>query len=84
LPALKPHRVPFLKDSPGGALSLTPPVLFYMPWLGVSAGPRWGAASQAVYGGAGLGGFLGGARPLTMGGGLGYVFQPSFGFLLGD
>lgn len=42
-------------------------------------GARWGALSQAAYVVLGLVGL-----PIfTMGGGLGYVFQPSFGFLLG-
>ncbi len=46
---------------------------------GMVLGPRWGAASQGVYLALGLLGL-----PIfTMGGGLGYVFQPSFGFLLG-
>ena len=46
---------------------------------GVLLGARWGALSQAAYVVLGLVGL-----PIfTMGGGLGYVFQPSFGFLLG-
>ena len=46
---------------------------------GVLLGPGWGAASQAVYVALGL---LG-VPIFTMGGGPGYVLQPSFGFLLG-
>lgn len=46
---------------------------------GLLLGPRWGAASQAIYVGLGLVGL-----PIfTMGGGLTYVLQPTFGFLLG-
>ena len=46
---------------------------------GLLLGRRWGALSQAVYVLLGLVGL-----PIfTGGGGLGYVFQPSFGFLLG-
>lgn len=45
----------------------------------VLLGPRWGAVSQVVYVILGLVGL-----PIfTGGGGLGYVLQPSFGFLLG-
>ena len=67
----------FLKI-PLGALSLTLQFLF-TAMAGVLLGPRWGAASQAVYVALGLAGL----PVFTMGGGLGYVFQPSFGFLLG-
>lgn len=46
---------------------------------GILLGSKWGAASQGVYLALGLLGL-----PIfTMGGGPGYVFQPSFGFLLG-
>ncbi len=46
---------------------------------GILLGPKWGAASQGVYLALGLLGL-----PIfTMGGGPGYVLQPSFGFLLG-
>lgn len=46
---------------------------------GILLGPKWGAASQGVYLALGLLGL-----PIfTQGGGPGYVFQPSFGFLLG-
>lgn len=46
---------------------------------GILLGPKWGAASQGIYLALGLMGI-----PIfTQGGGLGYVFQPSFGFLLG-
>lgn len=46
---------------------------------GLLLGPRWGAASQAVYVGLGLLGL----PVFTLGGGLSYVLQPTFGFLLG-
>ena len=46
---------------------------------GLLLGRRWGALSQAVYVLLGLVGL-----PIfTMGGGFGYVFNPTFGFLLG-
>lgn len=46
---------------------------------GMALGPKWGAISQGVYLALGLIGI-----PIfTQGGGPGYVFQPSFGFLLG-
>ena len=46
---------------------------------GIVLGPKWGAVSQGVYLALGLMGL-----PIfTMGGGPGYVLQPSFGFLLG-
>lgn len=46
---------------------------------GILLGSKWGAVSQGVYLALGLLGL-----PIfTQGGGLGYVFQPSFGFLLG-
>lgn len=63
---------------PVGVLPIT--LLFFATALsGVLLGPKWGAASQAVYVVLGLAGL-----PIfTGGGGPGYVFQPSFGFLLG-
>ena len=46
---------------------------------GCLLGPYWGAASQGVYVLLGLVGL-----PIfTLGGGFGYVLQPTFGFLLG-
>lgn len=46
---------------------------------GILLGSKWGAVSQGVYLALGLLGL-----PIfTQGGGLGYVLQPSFGFLLG-
>lgn len=63
---------------PLGALSLTLQFLF-TALAGVVLGPKWGAVSQAVYGALGLVGL----PVFTQGGGPGYVFQPSFGFLLG-
>lgn len=46
---------------------------------GLLLGPRRGAASQAVYVAAGLAGF----PVFAKGGGLHYVLEPSFGYLLG-
>lgn len=67
----------FLK-LPLGAMSLTLQFLF-TAMAGVLLGPKWGAVSQAVYVALGIVGL-----PIfTLGGGPGYVFQPSFGFLLG-
>lgn len=67
----------FLKF-PLGSMSVTLQVFFCI-LAGVLLGPKWGTVSQVVYVAAGLAGF-----PIfTMGGGPGYVFQPSFGFLLG-
>ena len=67
----------FLKI-PLGALSLTLQ-FFFTAMAGVLLGPRWGAASQAADVALGLAGL-----PIfTLGGGLGYILQPSFGFLVG-
>lgn len=53
--------------------------LMFITLSGVILGPKWGALSQIIYVGLGLMGL-----PIfTSGGGLGYVFNPSFGFLLG-
>ena len=63
---------------PMGQMSGTLQFLF-TALAGVVLGARWGAVSQAVYVALGLAGL-----PIfTLGGGLGYVLQPSFGFLLG-
>ena len=52
--------------------------VFFVCMAGVLLGPKWGALSQVVYVALGLVGL-----PIfTAGGGLGYVFQPTFGFLL--
>lgn len=59
-------------------LSVTLQFLF-TAMAGVLLGPKYGALSQAVYVAVGL---LG-VPVFTLGGGIGYVFQPSFGFLLG-
>lgn len=67
----------FLKF-PLGALSFTMQDMFTV-LAGVLLGWKWGAVSQAVYVALGLLGL----PVFTQGGGLGYVFQPSFGFLLG-
>ena len=67
----------FLKF-PLGAMSVTLQ-FFFTALAGVLLGPKWGMISQAVYV---IVGFVG--LPIfTMGGGPGYIFQPSFGFLLG-
>lgn len=63
---------------PLGATSFTLQFLF-TALAGILLGPRWGALSQAVYVLTGLVGL----PVFTMGGGPGYVLQPSFGFLLG-
>ena len=62
----------------------TPTVAFTLQILfvflaGILLGPAWGALSQLLYVLLGLMG----VPIFTGGGGLGYVFQPSFGFLLG-
>ena len=57
---------------PMGYSSVTLQYLF-TAMAGLLLGRRWGALSHAVY-----------VLPIfTMGGGFGYVFQPTFGFLLG-
>ena len=63
---------------PMGYSSVTLQYLF-TAMAGLLLGRRWGALSQAVYVLLGLVGL-----PIfTMGGGCGYVVQPTFGFLLG-
>lgn len=63
---------------PMGYSSVTLQYLF-TAMAGLLLGRKWGALSQAVYVLLGLVGL-----PIfTMGGGFGYVFQPTFGFLLG-
>lgn len=62
----------------------TPTVAFTLQILfvflaGILLGPGWGALSQLLYVGLGLMG----VPVFSGGGGLGYIFQPSFGFLLG-
>jgi len=52
---------------------------FFTALAGVVLGPKWGAVSQGVYVALGLLGL----PVFTQGGGLGYLVQPSFGFLLG-
>ncbi len=67
----------FLKI-PFGPMSITLQTML-AALAGIVLGPKWGAASQLVYLALGLIGL-----PIfTMGGGPGYVLQPSFGFLLG-
>ena len=63
---------------PLGAMSFTLQDMFTV-LAGVLLGWKWGAVSQIAYVALGLMGL-----PIfTQGGGLGYVLQPSFGFLLG-
>ena len=63
---------------PLGITSITLQFLF-TALAGVLLGAKWGALSQGAYVVLGLAGL-----PIfTLGGGLGYVLQPSFGFLLG-
>lgn len=63
---------------PMGYSSVTLQYLF-TAMAGLLLGKKWGALSQFVYV------FLGivGLPIFTMGGGFGYIFQPTFGFLLG-
>lgn len=63
---------------PLGMVSVTAQFLI-TAMAGAVLGAKWGAVSQAVYVALGLLGL-----PIfTMGGGFGYVLQPTFGFLLG-
>lgn len=65
-------KIPF----PLAAISLQ---FFFTAMAGVLLGARWGAVSQAVYVLLGLVGL-----PIfSLGGGLSYVLQPTFGFVLG-
>lgn len=53
--------------------------IFFTAMAGFLLGPAWGAASQSIYVALGLLGL-----PIFAGGGgLGYIVQPTFGFLLG-
>lgn len=52
---------------------------FFTAMAGLLLGPKYGALSQLIYVGLGLIGL----PVFTMGGGLGCVMQPTFGFLLG-
>lgn len=63
---------------PLGFTSITLQFLF-TALAGILLGAKWGAISQAVYVLLGLVGL----PVFTQGGGLSYVFKPSFGFLLG-
>lgn len=63
---------------PLGAMSVTLQV-FFTCLAGVLLGPRWGAASQAVYVALGLIGL----PVFIQGGGLSYLLVPSCGFLFG-
>jgi len=62
---------------PLGATSVTLQ-FFFTALAGVLLGPKYGALSQLVYTALGLAG----VPILLAGGGLGYIFQPSCGFLL--
>ena len=62
---------------PLGVVSVTAQ-FFVTAMAGALLGAKWGAVSQGVYVALGLLGL-----PIfTMGGGIGYVLQPTFGFLL--
>ncbi|HZK34020.1 MAG TPA: biotin transporter BioY [Bacillota bacterium] len=51
----------------------------FCSYAGILLGPKWGLVSQLLYIAIGLAGL-----PIfTKGGGIGYMFQPSFGFILG-
>ena len=63
---------------PLGTMSVTLQFMF-TAMAGVLLGAKWGAVSQTVYVVLGLVGL----PVFTMGGGIGYVMQPSCGFLLG-
>lgn len=63
---------------PTAWVSFTLQILFVF-LAGILLGPGWGALSQLIYVLLGLIG----VPIFTGGGGLSYVFQPSFGFLLG-
>ena len=63
---------------PVGITSITLQFLF-TAFAGVLLGWKWGAVSQLLYVAIGLLGL----PVFTQGGGIGYVLQPSFGFLLG-
>lgn len=53
--------------------------VFFCLLAGLLLGPKWGTASQLVYIAIGLAGI----PVFTNGGGPGYIFQPSFGYLMG-
>ncbi len=63
---------------PTATVAFTLQILFVF-LAGILLGPGWGALSQLIYVLLGLVG----VPIFTGGGGFGYVFQPSFGFLLG-
>lgn len=63
---------------PLGFTSITLQV-FFTCLAGVLLGPKWGAVSQTAYVAMGLVGL----PVFTQGGGLGYLLQPSMGFLFG-
>ena len=63
---------------PTGTVPITLQFLF-TALAGLLLGWKWGAVSQLLYVGIGLLGL----PVFTQGGGIGYVLQPSFGFLLG-
>lgn len=69
----------------GGFIRISTPFLditmqtFFACMAGLLLGKKWGTVSQAVYA------FIGliGVPVFTRGGGIAYLFQPSFGFILG-
>ena len=52
---------------------------FFVMLAGMLLGPKWGGLSAVVYLAVGLAGI----PVFTQGGGLGYIFQPSFGYIVG-
>ena len=69
----------------GGFIRIPLPLLditlqtFFACMAGLILGKKWGTASQAIYAFMGLVG----VPVFTRGGGITYIFQPSFGFILG-
>ena len=77
---LQPAGYPYAvgRADQSGTVPITLQFLF-TALAGLLLGWKWGAVSQLLYVGIGLLGL----PVFTQGGGIGYVLQPSFGFLLG-